>query len=134
VKCYLSMMPSGLALSLAPSRRGFEPQVWRTRALFFGNFPERDEKTLSSAPCLKHRSKASPVSRELWCRCVWMGQRFGSFFDLHEKVFFLSTMSRGCLTPTGRVFFYLSMMLFRKIYCKKHIGSKVNLDVQLHNL
>jgi hypothetical protein len=58
-------------------------------------------------PTPKHRSKASSVLQELRCHCVWLGQRFGGFLDLREKVFLLSTMSGGCLTPVGRVFLYL---------------------------
>jgi hypothetical protein len=31
--------------------------------------------------------------------------------------------ARGCLNPRRSSFFYLSMILFRKIYCKKHSGA-----------
>ena len=48
----------------------------------------RVEKNLPVYPTLKHRSKASPVLRELWCRYVWVGQRFEDFLDLREKIFF----------------------------------------------
>jgi len=65
----------------------------------------RVEKNLLFCPTPKHRSKASLVSRELRCHCVWVGQRFGGFLDQREKVFFLSTMTGGCLIPAGRVFF-----------------------------
>jgi len=33
-----------------------------------------------------------------------MGQGFGGFLDLCEKVFFLNAMHGGCLTPAGQVF------------------------------
>ena len=56
-------------------------------------------------PTSKHRCKASPVSRELRCRCVSVGQRFGGFLDLCGKIFFLSIIPRDCHTPASRFFF-----------------------------
>ena len=56
---------------------------WRRRNLF-----ARWKKNPLVFPTPKHGSKASPVSRELRCRCVWVGQRFEGFLDLREKVFF----------------------------------------------
>jgi hypothetical protein len=54
----------------------------------------------------KHRSKASPVSRELRCCCVWVGWSFGGFLDLYEKIFFLSIMSGGLSPPRVEYFFF----------------------------
>jgi hypothetical protein len=59
----------------------------------------------------KHGSKAQPRSQSfshgIRCRCVWVGQGFGGFLDLCEKVFFLVQYSGVVLPPTGRVFFDL---------------------------
>jgi hypothetical protein len=60
----------------------------------------RVEKNPLVCPTPKNRSKASPVSRELQYRCVLVGQRFGGFLDLREKIFFLSTVP-GLSYPTG---------------------------------
>ena len=38
-------------------------------------------------------------SHELQCRCVWMGQGFGGFLDLREKVFFLMQCPGAVLPP-----------------------------------
>jgi len=46
----------------------------------------------------KHRSRAR-------CRCVWVGQGFGGFLDLREKVFFLMQCTGAVLPPAGRVFY-----------------------------
>ena len=90
----------GLAMRFAPCRPEFEPPEADLLAEG-GTVYLRVEKNPLVWPTPKHRSKASPVSRELWCRYVWVGQRFGGFLDLREKVFFLSTMPGGCLTPAG---------------------------------
>jgi hypothetical protein len=59
----------------------------------------------------KHSYKASPVSRMLRCHCVWLGQGFGVFLDLCEKIFFLRKMPEGCLTPRGSSFFIFAIAL-----------------------
>jgi hypothetical protein len=64
-------------------------------------------KKNQKSPHLSHAT--NQVSRELWCRYVWVGQRFRSFFDLREKVFFfLSTMPEGYLSPRGLSFFHMT--------------------------
>jgi hypothetical protein len=40
-------------------------------------------------------------------RCVWVGQGFGGFLDLREKVFFLLKCPGAVLPPAGQVFFLL---------------------------
>ena len=54
----------------------------------------------------------------------WVG--FKVFFDLREKVFFLSTMPVGCHIPVGRVYFtmhldiyYISIYIVKVIYLEK---------------
>ena len=84
-----------LAVRFASCRSEFEPPrggfVSRRRS----NFICALKKNPLIYPTSKHRSKASPVSRELRYRCVWVGQRFEGFLDLRENVFFLSTMPGG---------------------------------------
>jgi hypothetical protein len=66
------------------------------------------EKNPLVYPMPNHRSKSRPVSRKLRYHCVWVGQRFGGFIDLREKIFFLSIMPEGCLTPRVSSFFFKS--------------------------
>jgi hypothetical protein len=89
-----------------PCRTEFEPPS-KTGSLAGGGvvYLHVEEKS-PSLLTPKHRSKASPISRELQCRCIWVGQRFGGFPDLREKVF-LSTMP-GAVYPAGRGLFFLS--------------------------
>jgi hypothetical protein len=98
----------GLAVRFAPCRPEFEhPRgriCWPEEAQFICVL----KKNPLICPTPKHRSKARPVSRELRCRYVRVGQRFGGFLDLCEKIFFLSTVPGGCLNPRGSSFFYCS--------------------------
>jgi hypothetical protein len=67
----------------------------------------------------KHRSKISLISRVLRCRCVWVGQRFGDFLDLCEKVIFLIQYRVGGLTPHRPSFFYsvIYMIYIYTLFC-----------------
>ena len=87
-------------MRFAPCRPEFEPPEADLLAEG-GAVYLRVEKNPLVWPTPKHRSKASPVSWELRCHCVWVGQRFGGFLGLREKVFFLSTMPEAVLTPMG---------------------------------
>ena len=62
------------------------------------------EKNFLICPTSKHKSKATPVSRNLRCRCVRMERRCGSFFDLCKKIFFLQPNAAGWSYPASRIF------------------------------
>ena len=61
----------------------------------------------------KHRSKDRPkslvVSHGLRCRYVRVGQGFGGFFDLREKIFFLKICPGAVLPPQVEFFMFLDI-------------------------
>ena len=121
--CNMSQLGFQWAHIIASYKRTLDQLVWLCALHSAGQssnplrdgFVGRRRRSLSArwkkslvCPTPKHRSKASPVSRELRCRCVWVGQRFEGFLDLRENVFFfLSIMPRDCYTPASPIFFYI---------------------------
>ena len=68
-----------------------------------------------------------PVLTGLRCRCVWVGQGFGGFLDLREKVLLLNAMPGVAFPPQVQFFFYdeSSKIFFYDECVYKHIHIKV---------
>jgi hypothetical protein len=116
-----------------PCRTEFEPPS-KTGSLAGGGvvYLHVEEKS-PSLLTPKHRSKASPISRELQCRCIWVGQRFGGFPDLREKVF-LSTMP-GAVYPAGRGLFFSEFVYLKLLAASESLrpsGAAVKLKHGCH--
>ena len=60
--------------------------------------------------------------------CVRMGQGFGGFLDLREKVFFLNAMPGGCLTPRRSSFIYICLEKYIYCYNRLQPNTKRNYD------
>ena len=96
-------------------------------SLMQANFQAKVKKIPSSVPCQSTGLRPGPgrwsFSHGLRCHCVWVGQGFGGFLDLREKVFFLIQCPGAVLPPAGRVFFFFCMFEEKKVYSQIQLNG-----------
>jgi hypothetical protein len=78
-------------------------------------------------PAPKHSPKVSLISHVLRFRCEWVGQEFGDFLDLCDKVFFLIQYHEGDLTPRWTIFL-IWWVICVVVYSMQMLYSFLNLS------